>query len=162
MLSAFFLVVTGLGNRTGRTAVNAFATSPISEKEAIGPVVGIWAWCWFNGYLGHHRSHPHGFALCGNEPVAETKSAQTSGMGGMAFRSGRSIRKPFRLDDGPVGNQHRSDCRMTDIFQTFDHVVTQGHVERLSVNSDHSPFLGWICPGPAVRLADHLPLGQYP
>ena len=86
------------------TTINTFATSGISEKEAIGPVVGIRPGSRFNGYLGYDRSNPHGFALCGDKPVTKTESAQTGRMGGMAFRPGRGIGKPFRLDDGPVWN----------------------------------------------------------
>ena len=54
MFAAFLLVVTVLGNGSNRTAINAFATAAIGEKEAIGPVVGIWPGGRFNGYLGHY------------------------------------------------------------------------------------------------------------
>ena len=102
VLSALLFVVAGLGNRTDRAAINTFAASSIIEIKAIGPVVSIRPGSRFNGYLGHYRSNPHGFALCGDEPIAQTESAQTGRMGGMAFGPGRGVGKPFRIDDGPV------------------------------------------------------------
>ena len=41
VLPALLLVVTPLGNRPGRAAVDAFAASAMGEIEAIGPVVAV-------------------------------------------------------------------------------------------------------------------------
>jgi len=75
MLPAFLLVVAEFANCPDRTPINAFAAGPVSEKEAISPVVGIRARSRFNGYPGDHRTHPHGFALCGDETVAQAESS---------------------------------------------------------------------------------------
>ena len=85
MFTALLLVVAVLGNSANRTAINAFSAAAIGEKETIGPVVGIGPGGRFNGYSGHYRSCPHGFAFGGDEPVAQTESTQTGGMSGMAF-----------------------------------------------------------------------------
>jgi hypothetical protein len=48
MLTAFFLVVTGFGDGTHRTAIDAFATRSVRIKKAISPVVGVGSWCRLN------------------------------------------------------------------------------------------------------------------
>ncbi len=83
VLPAFLLVMTLLGNGTDRTAVNTSAAGSISEKETVGPVVVIRTGHRFNVYFSHHRPHPHGLALDGNEPITQTKGAQTGRMGRM-------------------------------------------------------------------------------
>ena len=88
MLPALLLVVAGLSNSAGRTAVNAFAAGPISEKKTISPMICIGPRGRFNGYFGYDRSRSHGFALGGDEPVTQTESAQAGRMSGMAFRPG--------------------------------------------------------------------------
>jgi hypothetical protein len=75
VLSALLLIVAGLGNRTGRATIDAFAASSIGEKQAISAVVRIRPGSRLNRYLGHYRSNPHGFAPCGDEPVAQTESS---------------------------------------------------------------------------------------
>ncbi len=162
VLPTLLFVVAFFGNRTDRATINALATSSICKKQAIGSVVGIWPRRRRNGHLGDDRSDPHGFALGGDQPVAQTESAQTGGIGGMAFRPGRSIGKPLRFDDGPVGNQHRSNGRMAGLFEALGHVPTQGNVELLAVDPDPGPFFGRIFLGLAVGLANPLTLGQNP
>jgi len=51
---------------------------------------------------------------------------------------------------------------VADIPQALNHVLAQGDVERLAINPDSGPLLGWIFSGPAVRLPDPLSLGQDP
>lgn len=162
MLPALLLVVAGLGDRPHRATINAFAAGSIIEKEAIGPVVRIRPGSRFNGYLGHYRSNPHGFSLCGDQPVAQTESAQTGRMGGMAFGPGRGIGKPFGLDDGPVGNEHRGDSGMADLRKPLGDVPAQGCVELLAVNPDAGPFFSWILFRFAVRFTDQGSLWQHP
>ena len=70
MLPAFFLVMTVLVNGTDRATIHTFAAGAIGEEETIGPVIKIGPGGRLNVYFGNYRSHPHGFALCGNEPVA--------------------------------------------------------------------------------------------
>ena len=102
VLPALLLVMAGLCDSPDRATINTFATGSIIEKKAIGPMVRIQPGSRLNGYLGHYRSNPHGFAFCGDQSVAQTESAQTGRMGGMALGPARGIGKPFRIDDGPV------------------------------------------------------------
>ncbi len=162
VLSTLLLVVALLGNRTDRAAINTFTASPIGKKEAIGPVIGIGPGRWFDGYFGHHRSNPHGFAPRSDQPITQTESAQTGCVGRMAFRPGRGVRKARRIDDGPVGNEHWRDGGMAGLFKTLGHVATQGDIERFAIDPDPGPFLGRILPGPAIGLANSLSLGQHP
>jgi hypothetical protein len=162
VLPAFFLVVAGLGNGVDRTAVDAFAAGPFSVVKAVSMVVCIGSGCWGDGNFRNDRSGPHGFASGGDKSVTKTERAQTGGMSSMAFRPGRGIREPRRIDDRPVGNKHRSDCRVSRPDQTLYHVLPQCHIELLAVDPDSCPFLGRILPGPLVRFAHQFPLRQNP
>ena len=59
VLTALFLIVSGLGNSMDRTTINAFPTTVIGEKETVCPVIIIRMRGRFNKYLGHYRSCPH-------------------------------------------------------------------------------------------------------
>ena len=88
MLPTLFFVMARFSDGTNRAAVNAFSAGPFGKKEAVGPMIGIGPWCWFNGYPGNDRSRPQGFPFLGDQSVAQTERAQTGRMGGMALRPG--------------------------------------------------------------------------
>jgi hypothetical protein len=63
VLSTLLFVVAGFGNGTDRATVNAFAAGTLSEKEAIGPVVGVRSGGRLNRDLGNYGTRPHGRSL---------------------------------------------------------------------------------------------------
>ena len=83
---AFFLVMAFFGNGPRRASSDAFAATPLGEKEAIGVMVFIWPRTWRDSVPGHHRAGAHGFAPFRDQTVAEAEGAQTGGVGGVALR----------------------------------------------------------------------------